>query len=295
MKLAIFHGSIGNGVGIVADGGVLDYSRAYQVYRLIRDGVAVAPPDSLVDLMEQGLLDRRHLEGIREFVEKHNLAHDLMIPGEVRLAAPVSRPDKVIAMSTNYPFPGEPPPSQPTFFFKLGSTVIGPDEPIIHHQGIGRVDPEVELAVVMGKQAAFVPAERAFDYVAGYTVCNDVTARGRQTEDWNSGRLWTYTKNVDGFCPLGPYLVTPDEIPNPHDLRVTTRVNGEVRQDDNTANLVYKIPRLIEHISALLTLMPGDVISTGTPPGEDPINPGDVVEVEVERVGVLRNPVVAGR
>jgi acylpyruvate hydrolase len=158
------------------------------------------------------------------------------------------------------------------------------------------IDYEAELAVVIGKQARSVSADNAMEYVAGYTIMNDVTARDLQKRE----RQWVRAKGLDTFAPCGPWLVTTDEIGDPHSLDIELRVNGEVRQRSNTSDLIFKIPQLIEFISQDLTLRRGDIISTGTPSGVGVfMNPpvylkdGDQIEVQVERIGVLRNPVVA--
>ncbi|NJN84091.1 MAG: fumarylacetoacetate hydrolase family protein, partial [Caldilineaceae bacterium] len=159
-----------------------------------------------------------------------------------------------------------------------------------------KVDWEVELAIIIGRSAFRVPEADAFDYIAGYTVCNDVSARDLQME---KGDQWVRGKSIDTFCPLGPALVTRDEVPDPHNLTLGCTVNGQVVQDSNTKELIFKIPYLIEYLSRAFTLLPGDVIITGTPPGvgafrKPPVflKDGDIVTVEVEGLGQLTNPCV---
>lgn len=208
--------------------------------------------------------------------------------GDVRLLPPVI-PSKVVAIGKNYQdhvkeMGGDKPPEEPLIFLKPNSSVIGLDDPIIHPSQSERVEHEAELAVVIGRKCHRVSEEEAMGVILGYTALNDVTARDLQRRDGQ----WSRAKGFDTFCPIGPALVTDLD---PNALRVTSRVNGETRQDGNTADLIFKIPRLIAHITAVMTLYPGDVIATGTPAGVGPLTPGDTVEVEVEGIGILSNPV----
>ena len=207
---------------------------------------------------------------------------------EVRLLAPC-QPTKILAVGLNYRThaaeAGMDVPSEPVLFFKPPSAVIGPLESIVYPTLSQRVDYEGELAVVIGQRARNVSPEKAHDFVLGYTCGNDVTARDLQRRD----NQWTRAKGFDTFCPLGPYIVTDLD---PTHLSIQTRVNGEVRQSTSTANMVFSVADLIAYISQVMTLEPGDVILTGTPSGVGPLQPGDVVEVEIEGIGTLRNPVV---
>jgi 5-carboxymethyl-2-hydroxymuconate isomerase len=217
-----------------------------------------------------------------------------------RLAAPL-RPGKVVAIGLNYldhvRETGMEAPKRPLVFAKWPSSVIGPEEAIVIDPELAeRVDWEVELAAVIGIRARDVPVERALDHVLGYTVGNDVSARDVQFADGQ----WVRGKSFDTFCPLGPLLVTADELPDPQALRLATRVNGEAVQDSSTAEMVFGVAELIAFCSRSFTLEPGDVLLTGTPWGcgefMDPrrsLAAGDVVECEVEGIGVLRNPVHA--
>jgi 2-keto-4-pentenoate hydratase/2-oxohepta-3-ene-1,7-dioic acid hydratase in catechol pathway len=209
---------------------------------------------------------------------------------DVRLLAPVI-PSKVVAVGKNYlehaEEMGSEVPEEPVIFLKPSTSVSGPGDPIPHPPMSGRVDHEAELAVVIGRLARRVRAEDARQYVLGYTCGNDVTARDLQERDGQ----WTRAKGFDGFCPLGPWIET--EL-DPGDLAVECRVNGEVRQSARTSQMAFGPAELIEFVSAVMTLLPGDVILTGTPAGVGPVRVGDRVEVEVEGIGVLANPVVAG-
>lgn len=208
---------------------------------------------------------------------------------DLRLLAPVIPRSKVVGVGRNYADHvremGNEVPTSPLLFLKPNTSVIGPDDPIVLPHWSTEVHHEAELAVVIGKVTRDVSPESALGKVFGYTVGNDVTARDIQRSD----DQWTRAKGFDGACPLGPYVAVGLD---PEDLRVTARVNGEVRQDGTTADLLVDVANLIAYISEVFTLLPGDVILTGTPAGVGPIEHGDVVECEVEGIGVLRNPVL---
>ncbi len=220
---------------------------------------------------------------------------------DVKLLAPITNPSKVIAIGLNYLDhileTNSKTPSIPIMFTKYTSSIIGNGDAIHWDPNeTAKVDWEVELAVVIGKRAYRVSEESAFDYVAGYTVCNDVSARDLQSE---RGDQWIRGKSMDTFCPLGPCIVTKDEIADPHNLNLRTLVNGKTMQNSNTAQLLFKLPHLIAYLSRAFTLLPGDVIITGTPPGvgmgmKPPVylKDGDVVTVEIDGIGTLTNPCV---
>ncbi|GIV69975.1 fumarylacetoacetate hydrolase family protein [Caldilinea sp.] len=208
---------------------------------------------------------------------------------EVRLLAPVT-PSKIACVGRNYAEHaaelGNEVPPEPLIFLKPPSSVIGPDQPVIYPSSSERVDHEAELAVVIGRRCRNVAEADALQYVFGYTVANDVTARDLQKKDGQ----WTRAKGFDTFAPIGPWI---DTTFDPTDRTVRCLVNGEVRQQGATSWMIYSIPRIIAHIARFMTLEPGDVILTGTPSGVGPVKPGDVMTVEVEGLGAIRNPVVA--
>jgi 2-keto-4-pentenoate hydratase/2-oxohepta-3-ene-1,7-dioic acid hydratase in catechol pathway len=208
---------------------------------------------------------------------------------DARLLAPVIPRSKVLGIGRNYADHaaelGNEVPAEPLVFLKPNTSVIGPGDPIILPAASQRVDYEGELAVVIGRVGRDVPVERAGELILGFTCANDVTARDLQNRD---GQWWR-AKGYDSFCPLGPYLATGID---PSDLRVTTRLDGRTVQEARTSQLVYDIPRIIAFVSSAMTLLPGDVILTGTPAGVGPMSPGSHVEVEVEGIGVLGNTAV---
>lgn len=214
--------------------------------------------------------------------------------------APVPRPGKIVCIGLNYQdHAGEigfTPPTSPTIFSKFSSCVIAPGEPVVIPTSSTKVDYEAELAVVIGRRATRVSADDAYAYVLGYTAFNDVTARDFQFGDLQ----WQRGKSCDTFAPMGQMIVTTDEIPDPHGLRITLTLNGTIMQDSNTSHLIFRVPELIEFITRSITLEPGDVIATGTPPGvgyarTPPVflKPGDMMEVGIEGIGVLNNPIVS--
>lgn len=206
---------------------------------------------------------------------------------DVRLVAPIL-PSKVVAIGKNYAAHaremGGEAPETPLIFLKPSTAVTGPDEPIRLPPSSAEVHYEGELAAVIGRPARNVPRDEALGYVLAYTIGNDVTARDQQRADVQ----FTRAKGYDSFCPLGPWMVTGLD---PADLRLVTRVNGETKQDGRTSQMIHDVARQIEFISAVMTLLPGDVILTGTPAGVGPIVAGDTVSVEVEGIGTLSNPV----
>jgi 2-keto-4-pentenoate hydratase/2-oxohepta-3-ene-1,7-dioic acid hydratase in catechol pathway len=218
-----------------------------------------------------------------------------------RLLAPVGNPSKVFCIGLNYRDhaieTNSPIPSEPVVFSKFSQTVIGPEEAVILPKVAHEVDYEAELVVVIGKQGKNISKASAFSHVAGYTCGNDVSAR-----DWQKGRpggQWLLGKTPDTFAPTGPYLVTSDEV-DPHNIKIGLRLNGETLQDSSTKELIFGVDEVIAHVSQLITLYPGDLIFTGTPPGvgaarKPPIylKAGDRMEVVIEDVGTLVNPVVA--
>jgi 2-keto-4-pentenoate hydratase/2-oxohepta-3-ene-1,7-dioic acid hydratase in catechol pathway len=211
---------------------------------------------------------------------------------EVRLVAPVA-PSKIVCVGRNYREHaaelGNEMPSEPLLFLKANSSLVGHEEAILLPPYSAQVEHEGELGVVIGRRAKDVTdEENPLDYVFGYTCVNDVTARDLQKKD----KQFTRAKSFDTFCPVGPFVVTGID---PLDLRVETRVNGEVRQRGRTSEMAFAVPFLVRYVSRMMTLEPGDLISTGTPAGVGPLRDGDTVEVEVEGVGTLRNPVRAPR
>ncbi|MEJ7712720.1 MAG: fumarylacetoacetate hydrolase family protein [Pyrinomonadaceae bacterium] len=213
----------------------------------------------------------------------------------IELLAPVARPGKIICIGLNYrdhaAESNMPIPESPIMFSKFATCVIGPNQAVLLPTKSIEVDYEAELAVVIGRRAKFVPREQAYDYVLGYTNFNDVSARDFQFAD----KQWVRGKSCDTFAPMGEFIATKDEIPDPHRLSIKLHLNGQTMQDSSTNQLIFGIPELIEFLTQSITLEPGDVIATGTPPGvgfarKPPVylKEGDIMEVEIEGLGTLK-------
>ena len=232
---------------------------------------------------------------------KKNQINCPKIPNTVRLGAPLARPSKIICVGLNYAKHAEEsglePPKEPVLFFKASSAIIGPYDDIMLPKGSKKTDWEVELAVVIGKKASYVSESEALTHVAGYVLHNDVSEREFQIE--RSGQ-WVKGKSCDTFAPLGPYITTPDELKDPNNLKLWLKVNVKRVQDSSTSDFIFNIQKVISYISQFMTLLPGDIISTGTPSGVglgfDPptyLSPGDEVELGVEGLGISKQKVVA--
>ncbi len=280
-------------VGVELEKGMVDFSAAMRTYFFVKQDRLMYRHDSLFDLIRAGLLDEDFMLRILDYLESHDLWNQFIINDPYKILPPIPQTGKIVCLGRNYAAhakeSGSEIPTEPIIFVKTKSTVIGPEEKILLPQNVGRVDHEIELAVVIGKRATGVPKAEAYRYVAGYTILNDITARAMQKEDIESRKPWYRSKNFDTFGPMGPCVVTHKEIGIPIELDLTLRVNGEIRQHSNTRNMLFDIPTLIEYISQWITLEPGDLISTGTPEGISELHPGDVVEAEIEKIGLLRN------
>ncbi|MBV7338141.1 fumarylacetoacetate hydrolase family protein [Chloroflexi bacterium TSY] len=286
MKLVTYQ--VNNGpaqLGVVKDNAVVN----------LADASGGSLPNDMLSFLEMG--DK----GIKDARAAVGTATAPTPLDSVKLMAPITNPSKVVAIGLNYMDhvreSGVSVPTLATMFCKYPSSIIGPGDEIRWSRDVTtKVDYEAELAIVIGKTARNVSEDKAFDYIAGYTNCHDVSARDLQLE---TGDQWIMGKSLDTFCPLGPYLVTKDEVADPHNLSIRCLVNGQALQDSNTKELIFKIPYLMAYLSQRFTLLPGDVVTTGTPDGvgafrEPPIwlKNKDEVTVEVEGLGQLTNTCV---
>jgi acylpyruvate hydrolase len=301
-------------VGLLDGERIIDANRVYAAMLTQRgDQRAGALADALVPAEMIGLLESgdralaaigEALGPVRETLGSADQAETLRRDGmvfrlsEVTLKAPVQRPGKLILLGLNYrdhaEETGQKIPEVPTLFAKYHNSVIGPGVAILIPRATEQIDYEAEFAFVIGRRGHNISREHALDYVAGYTIVNDVSARDYQfvTSQWMVG------KTFDTHCPMGPTLVLKDEIPDPHNLDLNLSIGGEVLQKSNTNQLIFKIPETVEYLSQVMTLEPGDVISTGTPAGvgftrKPPrwLRPGETVRIEIAGLGVLENPV----
>ena len=287
---------------------VVDLNAVYgELLRQQREKVLWPLALDMVDFLNQGEPALKKAKKVVAFAEeqlktasKETLPRWLIPEAEIKLTAPIPNPQKVVAIGQNYrdhcAEQGVEIPERPIIFAKFPTAIIGPGAPITWNPELTtQVDYEAELGVVIGRRARNVSQADAFEYVAGYVNGNDVSARDLQFGD----RQWVRGKSLDTFCPIGPYLVTKDDVPDPHKLSIRSVLNGNVMQDSNTRNLIFNIPYLIEFITKAFTLLPGDIILTGTPHGvgvfREPkifLKPGDTITIEVERLGTLTNPVI---
>jgi 2-keto-4-pentenoate hydratase/2-oxohepta-3-ene-1,7-dioic acid hydratase in catechol pathway len=294
--------------GLLLDDLVLDLGALMAERARAAGGAARRAPRTVRALIESGpsAWDRaREAEGHGRRLLEREGAEGVVARGlgfrrtEVTLAAPLPRPPRnVFCLGRNYAEHaaerGAAAPEHPVYFTKAPQCVVGPGAPIVRHAATRELDYEVELAVVLGRAGRDIPRAAALGHVFGYTVVNDVTARDLQKRH----QQWFKGKSLDTFCPMGPVLVTADEIPDPQGLAIALRVNGETRQSSHTSKMIFPVAECIAVLSVAFTLLPGDVIATGTPDGVGAargrfLQPGDRVEAEVERIGVLANPVVA--
>lgn len=243
-------------------------------------------------------------EDPNELVNKLSSLPSEQLNGDIQLLPPVDNPEKIVCIGLNYLDhcleQNKPKPKEPMFFSKFASTLVGHKGNVIAHKISDKIDFEVELAVIIGKEAKHVSKADALDYVFGYSVAQDISARDWQKE--RNGGQFLIGKSMDTFCPLGPALVHKSLVKDPHNLQIITRVNGVEKQNGNTKDMIYKIDDIIHELTKCITLKPGDVILTGTPAGvgmhrnpPEYLNPGDVIESEIESVGKLLNTVVADK
>ena len=255
---------------------------------------------SIVTDYNESFFENNGLEKLKAAIESGTSFPE--VADDVRLGSPVARPSKIICIGLNYVDhcheTGAPIPTEPIIFFKSTTSLCGPNDNVIIPKGSEKTDWEVELAFVVGKKASYVEEAEALDYVAGYALLNDYSERAFQIE---MGGQWAKGKGCDTFAPLGPVLATQDEIADVNNLSMWLSVNGKKFQNSNTSNLVFKIPFLVHYLSQFMTLLPGDIISTGTPPGvglgikPDPIyvKAGDVIELGIEGLGSSKQVAVA--
>jgi 2,4-didehydro-3-deoxy-L-rhamnonate hydrolase len=239
------------------------------------------------------------IESLEKWLEQNSI-RDRRVQSSVRLGPPICRPSKIVCIGLNFRDhareTGAEIPKEPVIFFKATTALVGPNDALTIPKAATKVDWEVELAFVIGKRAQYVPKASALNHVAGYVLHNDYSERAFQLE---RGGQWVKGKSADTFAPLGPFLATPDEISDPCNLKMWLKVNGELRQNSSTCNFIFDIASLVSYVSQFMTLLPGDLVSTGTPPGvglgmKPPqyLKPGDVVELGIEGLGESRQQVV---
>jgi 2-keto-4-pentenoate hydratase/2-oxohepta-3-ene-1,7-dioic acid hydratase in catechol pathway len=287
-------------IGVLTKFGILDLPNAYKkIYNTNEI------PEFLYNMRKLIALEEFSLNIIKDLTNKSIELNDQSLfldPKNVEWAPPIPNPEKIFCVAINYSEhskeSGASPPSKPYFFTKFSSALIGHEKPIIKPKISEKVDWEVELGVIIGKAGKYINKEKALEHIFGYTIFNDISLRDWQYPPAGSlGFYWVWGKSMDSTTPVGPYIVTKDEIPDPNNLRLILRVNGNIEQDGNTRNLIFNIQDLVHWASQGILLKPGDYISTGTPSGvgmakNKYLKQGDIIEAEIEHIGVLRNSVV---
>ncbi|WP_338603155.1 fumarylacetoacetate hydrolase family protein [Sulfolobus tengchongensis] len=296
-------------VGVYLDGKIIDLINAYRLLYVAE------PPNWFHDiksLIEGGEEALKLVNAVINKVEKSGIkeadnSRVIFSPDNIVYYPPISNPEKIFLLAVNYRAHGQEagakPPEEPYVFTKFANALIGHNQPVIIPKSSSKVDHEVELAVVIGKKGKYISSSTAMDYVFGYSILNDISFRDKQLPPgWPKasdpyGQRWVHGKGMDTAAPMGPWIVTKDEIANPYTLKLTLRVNGEIRQEGYAEDMIFKIDKIIEYISDGITLKPGDIISTGTPPGValatgKYLKPGDVMEAEITNIGKLINYII---
>ena len=255
------------------------------------------PPLNLDELIALGNNGIKIVEQLIRSSTRNEKRNATVSVDDITLLAPVLSPPKIVCLGLNYKDhakeQGKDTPDEPIIFMKPRTTIIGPNQPIIRPKLVKQLDYEAELAVVIGEKGKNISASEAQKYIFGYTAFNDISARDIQFKD----KQWTRGKSFDTFAPMGPSITTANQIEDPNNLAVRTKVNGELRQNSSTKNMVFNVYEIVHRLSQVMTLEPGDIITTGTPAGVGVfmkpkpkfLSPGDLVEVEIEKIGILRN------
>ena len=285
------------GIGVEISGENYNLSEALSIYQKAKGIRQPIPINFLQVFVETGSCSGEMVRSIFAEPWVQSKIESLRIEGEFQFQLPISRPSKIIGLGRNYKAHARELkhdiPEEPLFFCKSPSALIPHQAQIVIPGWMNeRVDHEGELALIIGKECKNVSEKDAMAHIAGYAILNDVTARKMQQQDIANHMPWFRSKSIDTFCPLGPYLIPADEIPDPHKLNISLTVNGEERQKAKTSAMIFKIPKIISFISRFMTLNSGDIIATGTPEGVSPVKDGDVIEISITGLGTLHNTVV---
>jgi 2-keto-4-pentenoate hydratase/2-oxohepta-3-ene-1,7-dioic acid hydratase in catechol pathway len=313
LKLLSFESHSEQKLGALDDQWIIDLDRAHEFFLPEVAGMHMNVPSRfpqrIIDFLELGEELRTYASKLGDHVQsllperssELKQQRVLLDASDVHILPPVAVPPKIVCLGLNYRDHAEeahvPIPTRPLLFSKPSTAIIGPEDFVVYPKTSTQVDYEVELAAIIGKRGKDIAESDALDFIAGYTVFNDISARDIQFAD----KQWFRGKSFDTFAPTGPCLVLREQVGDPHNLKMELRVNGEVRQRSTTANMIFKIPQLVAFISNAMTLQPGDIIATGTPAGvgyyarpeRRLLKVGDLMEAEIEGVGVLRNRVVS--
>jgi len=283
-------------IGVQTPEGLLNFTQLWGYFKELKNFHRAPELPFLQLMVELDYFSEETFAEVIAAVREYRSLDDLIIREPFSWQLPVQRPTKILCLGRNYRAHAaelnNTVPEAPMYFAKVPSSLLPHQGHIRIPAGVGRVDHELELALVIGKRGANIPESKAMEHVAGYTIANDITAREMQREEQKKGKPWTLAKGMDTFCPLGPWLVPAGSVADPHNLTLELKVDGEVRQKGSTADMVYGIPELIAYISRYMTLEPGDLLLTGTPEGVGPIQPGNRIEGSIDGLGTLENGVV---
>ena len=285
-------------IGVIYQNRQLDFTHIWQIYKDMHNSPKSPDYHFIQIMIETGNFNAAALNKVVHDVINFRGPSDLVIKSNINYAVPIQRPQNIICLGRNYieharEMQNEPP-QVPILFAKCPSALLPHRGTIRIPKEIGRVDHEIELAVVIGKETIRVSQQNAMEHVAGFSIVNDVTARDLQADYKERGLPWTLCKGMDTFLPMGPVLVPADAVQDPQNLTLECKVNDKVKQSSSTAKMIFNIPYIISYISKYITLQAGDIICTGTPEGVSPLTPGDIVQCSIEGLGVLSNRVMEG-
>jgi 2-keto-4-pentenoate hydratase/2-oxohepta-3-ene-1,7-dioic acid hydratase in catechol pathway len=282
-------------VGVDWEGTTYNFTQAWEIFKQIKLNGKAPELGFLQIMVELDLFHTETFDEVLNTLREFRPLNDLVLSPPFAYQVPIERPQKIICIGRNYREHakelGNAAPGEPVFFGKAPSSLLAHEQAVRLPSGFGAIHYEIELGVLIGKTASNIAAESALEFIAGYTILNDVTARELQKKDIAAGLPWFRAKSFDTFCPIGPCLVPRESIADPQNLGIELRVNGKIRQKASTADMIFPVSELVSHVSRFCTLYPGDIIATGTPAGVGPLQSGDMMEGEIEGLGVLRNPV----
>lgn len=282
-------------IGVEYEKEFYNFSLAWDFYKQIKNSGRGPDLNFLQILVEADFLHPDTFEEVFSVLKQYRPLHDLKVKKPFRFLPPIGRPQKILCIGRNFKKHaeelGNKIPKEPIFFSKSPSALIGHEMAIRLPRNVGRVDHEGELAIVIGKQAHGIAASHAFDVIAGFTILNDVTARDMQHADKREGKPWFRSKSFDTFCPCGPFLIPTNSIKDYRKLTLEVKVNGATKQASSFEDMIFDLTEIVSYISKVCTLLPGDIIATGTPEGVSEIHAGDMVECTIDQLGTLKNSV----
>lgn len=284
-------------IGIEIEGKNCDFTYMWEIFKDIKGQHRFPPLNFIQVMISIGIFNVDDINEVITAVQEFRSLDTVRIEGPIQYDVPIPQPQKIVCLGRNYQKHAaelnNPVPAEPIIFSKMPSSLLPHEGTILLPRNIGRVDHELELAIVIGQQGKNIAESKAYDFIAGYTIVNDVTARALQKSDQSKKHPWMRSKSFDTFCPTGPFVVPHSAVDNPHNLELTLRVNGEIRQQGSTSDLIFKIPEIIHFVSRHMTLTPGDIIATGTPEGVSELKQGDTVTGVIDGLGKLENKVAA--